>query len=136
MPGTEITLTVLRDNGEQQVRASLGELSAVKKNGPAEVRGDETTSTGKLGINAQDLTPDLAAQLRLPAGTKGVVVGGVAPNGVAAEAGIEEGDVIVEFNRQKVGSVTELQKVVQLADGRPLSVDHRGGDNRYLTRSG
>jgi len=134
MPGTEVALTVMRDREEQQVRATLGELSGEKKGESVNTRNDETTSSGKLGINAQDLTPEVAAQFRLPAGTKGVVVGGVAPGGAAAEAGIVEGDVILEFNRQKVGSVAELQKVVGASSDRPaLMLINRRGDNFYLT---
>jgi len=42
--------------------------------------------------------------------------------------------VILEFNRQKVGSVAELQKVVGASSDRPaLMLINRRGDNFYLT---
>jgi serine protease Do len=52
-------------------------------------------------VRIQPLTPDLAKEFKLPADT-GALVGDVTPKTPAAEAGLKEGDVIVEFNGKKV----------------------------------
>lgn len=72
---------------------------------------------GWIGVEPQDLSPELAATFNLPsAGDKnavsGVVITGVLQNGPAAKAGIRPGDVIVKVNSQAVGNVSELLSTV------------------------
>ncbi|MGH9945462.1 MAG: Do family serine endopeptidase, partial [Pyrinomonadaceae bacterium] len=98
MPGTEVTLTLLRDGREQQVRATLGELNiaANERGGEGNGGGDGALrgETGRLGLRVEPLTSETAGQLNLPTGTQGVVVSDVDPEGPAAEKGLRRGDVI------------------------------------------
>jgi serine protease Do len=66
---------------------------------------------GFLGVNIQPVTPELAKAFGLP-GDAGALVGGVSPNTPAADAGLKEGDVIVEFNGRKVVGSRELRLMV------------------------
>lgn len=52
----------------------------------------------------------------------------VDPAGPAANAGIQEGDVIQEINRQPVRSVDEMRSALQKSGDRPalLLVNHKG----------
>ena len=134
-PGTEVTLTILRDNREQKIRATLGEFNP--ESAPAENQGEGEANPrgggGKLGINVEPLTPELADELRLRAGTPGVVVDSVDPAGPAGAAGIQRGDVIQEVNRQPVRSAEELRAVVDKSGGKPvLLLVNRRGDTVYL----
>jgi len=63
---------------------------------------------GYLGVRIQPLTPDLAKEFKLPADT-GALVGEVTPKTPAAEAGLKEGDVIIEFNGKKVADDRHLR---------------------------
>jgi len=131
-PNTNIKLTVMRDGREQELSATLGERAS---NGASE-KGDVNSEAtgGKLGVGVEPLTPELAAQLRLAQGTKGLVVGSVDPEGAAAEAGIRQGDVILEFNRQAVTSIEELRAAMNDANGRPaLMLINRQGNNLFVT---
>jgi len=132
-PGTEVTLTITRDNREQQVRVTLTELPA-SGGSPAGDDGGGPSDTGKLGIGVEPLTPELASRLNLPAGAQGLVVTDVDEAGPAAAAGVQEGDVVVEVNRQPVRSVTDLQAAVRAAGARPLLllIDRRG-NSLFLT---
>jgi serine protease Do len=133
-PGTEVTLTISRDNREQQVRVTLGELPAEKGKATGDDRGGGTSDTGKLGIRVEPITPALASRLNLPAGAQGLVVTRVDPVGPAADAGIREGDLIEEVNRQAVRSVAELQGAIQRSGTRPvLLLVNRRGDSLFLT---
>ena len=57
--------------------------------------------THKLGLALQTLTPELAQSMGIERETRGAVVAEVAPGGAAAAAGVREGDVILEVDRQR-----------------------------------
>jgi serine protease Do len=134
MPGSEITMTVVRDGKEQQMRATLAELS---REGASEGTTPESTPQargGRLGIAVEPLTPAMAAQLRLPSGTQGVHIGRVEPNGPAATAGVQTGDVLLEVNRQPVRSAAEISTALSNAGDRPvLLLINRAGRNVFVT---
>jgi serine protease Do len=67
---------------------------------------------GYLGVVIAPVTPDLAAQLKARPG-QGVAVAQVMPDSPAADAGVEEQDVIVAFNGQQASSPRELQEAVE-----------------------
>jgi len=91
-------------------------------------------SRGYLALVPQDVSPDLAKAM----GTKetgGALVGDVMSNGPADKAGVKRGDIITEFNGQKVKDSTDLRK--QVAEAAPNSkVDMevlRDGHSKKLT---
>ena len=130
-PGTETTLTILRDGREQQVRARLGELPADKES--AAPSGGSSSRREQLGITVEPLRPELATQLRLRRGTQGVVVTDVDPSGPAAEAGIQVDDVITKVNHQSVKSAAELRTALQRSGSRPaLLLVNRSGQSLFL----
>ena len=66
---------------------------------------------GLLGVAIQDMTPELAKSLGLKE-SKGALVSQVVPGGPADKAGIEQGDVIVNFDGQSVGDSKDLPRIV------------------------
>ena len=123
-PGTDVTLDILRDGREQQVKVTLGELKASaepgREDGGGGGGGGEQGGDGKLGVTVAPLTPELAARLRLPEDRQGLVVTGVEQGGPGAEAGLQQGDLIEQANRQPVKTVEDLSAAVQGAGERPL----------------
>jgi S1-C subfamily serine protease len=71
---------------------------------------------GRLGIMAQDMTPDLAQALGL-ATKAGAMVTSVQPGSSAARAGIALGDVIVEVDGAPVKGAADLRNKAGLAPG-------------------
>jgi serine protease Do len=63
---------------------------------------------GFLGVNIQDLTPDLAKQFKL-GHVNGALVSEVTPKSPADNAGLMSGDVIVEFNGKPVTDSRHLK---------------------------
>ena len=58
----------------------------------------------------------------------------VNPDGRAADAGIQAGDVIQEVNRQPVKSVDELRAALKKTSDKPtLILINRQGNNLFLT---
>ncbi|MBM4145348.1 MAG: DegQ family serine endoprotease [Nitrospira sp.] len=66
---------------------------------------------GWLGVTIQSLTPDLAKQFNLKE-EKGVLVGDVVESGPAEKAGLQRGDVIIEFDGKKIEEPTQLRNMV------------------------
>ena len=136
-PGTDAQVTILRDGREQQLTVALGELNA--QGGGDGGRdggggGEQPNEGGKLGVGVTPLTPELAARLRLPEDRQGLVVTGVEQSGPAAEAGLREGDLIEQANRQPVRTVEDLRAAIQNAGDRPvLLLVTRGEGTVFVT---
>jgi len=134
-PGTDVTLSVLRENKEQKIRATLGEFNTETAQTENENEGgpNAPSAGGKLGLSVQPLTPELAQELNIRAGTTGVVVTSVDPAGPAGAAGIQRGDLIQEVNRQPVRSADDLRAAIDKSSNKPvLLLLYRGGDTVYL----
>ncbi len=78
---------------------------------------------GFLGITLQTLTPELALAFGLPRETAGALVSYVVPRSPAAEAGLRDGDVIVEFDGKQVSDDRQLRlQISQTTPGKTPSV--------------
>lgn len=129
-PGTTAKLTVFRNGATREIAVKLGEMPAsAGQSGGAP--GNPAAVT--RGISVGELTPAIANQLKLPAGTKGVVVTNVDPASPAAEVGLQQGDVIQEANRQPVTGVAGFGRAVQSAGDQPvLLLINRNGVTSFV----
>jgi serine protease Do len=127
-PGTDVKLEISRDGKVQDVTVDLGEFPEKEANATP----GQSNAGGLQGINVQDLTPDLAQQLNLPAGVHGVVVSDVDPSSPAA-GDLQRGDVIQEVNHKPVSNVAEYNQAVSAAGTQPvLLLVNRGGATEYV----
>lgn len=133
-PGAEVNITIYRDGREQQQRIRLAELNVSRQGdegGGGPGRGQGTGA--RLGISVEPLTPQAAQQLRLNI-SEGLLVRDVDPGGAAADAGIAEGDVIVQVNRQAVKSPADLASAIRDSGAKPvLLLINRGGQTFFVT---
>jgi serine protease Do len=130
-PGSPAKLQILRDGKTQNVDVKLTELDEKAEN----VRGgneEEDSGAGLEGVNVQALTPDIAEQLNLQSGTRGVVVTSVDPSSTAAEAGVQRGMVIQEVNHKPVNSIDEYKRALVGSHGTVLLLVNRGGVTSYI----
>lgn len=70
---------------------------------------------GWLGVGIQPLNEDIAASLQLKT-SEGALISQVFDNSPAQKAGIQPGDVIVEFSGKKVSNETDLTRMVGLTE--------------------
>jgi len=128
-PGTAVNLKVWREGKTQDMKVTLGELpEKAAKAGPGEESG------GALeGVEVENLTSEIAQQLNLRAGTKGVVVSSIDPSSPAASQGLRQGDVIQEVNHRAVANVEEFRRALAGSEKQPvlLLVNH-GGVTSYV----
>lgn len=114
-PGQTIKVDVLRDGKQRSLEVKLAARPDEKDQGGRSTGsgGGEKEQGDLLGLQVEELTPQLSQRARVEAGTKGAVVVDVASDSPAADAQIEPGDVIVEVNRQPVASVADYRKAVK-----------------------
>jgi serine protease Do len=88
---------------------------------------------GYMGIFPQEITKDIADAMSIDA-KSGILVGSVVEDGPAAKAGVKTGDIILEFNGEKVGNVDQFRlKVAQAGVGKDVPmVLQRNGDRREV----
>lgn len=70
---------------------------------------------GRIGISIQDITPDIAQALDLPA-TRGALVSQVVQDSPAEKAGLKPGDAIIELNGQPIRDGNDLRTRVGLQE--------------------
>jgi len=110
LPGTKVQIGILRDGKPETLTATIGNQSEAAA-APSETVANLLT---RLGLTVQTLTPDLAQQLRVNV-KHGVAITGVNESSLAALAGLQQGDVIVEAGHQPVANVDELENVLTKA---------------------
>jgi len=131
VPGSTVTLQYVRDGKTETAKATLGELSAKSGRSSSD---SEPHSGGKFGMSVEPVTPDLADQAGVPRMTQGVIITDLDPDGVAANSGLQEGDVIVKVDGRQVKTVEELRSALDRQDKKPaLLLVARKGGNFFLT---
>ena len=73
-----------------------------------------TIQRGILGVQIQDLTPELASALGVDATTKGAIVAQVIPGSSALKAGVKSGDIIIGVNGRSIENSTSLRNYIGL----------------------
>jgi Do/DeqQ family serine protease len=120
-PGTTIDLQVLRDGKTSAMKATLAE-NAAEKDARRDSRDRDGESATKYGMTVEPITPDIARQLKLDRGAKGVVITEVDPSGAAASAGLREGDVIQQVNGKSVDSADDVRDALNANTGAKPSI--------------
>ena len=115
-PGSTVALAVQRDGGARQLRVTLAELRE-KNPAPAAEEGD--TGGGAIGIALAPLDGAAREALHLPRGTDGAVVAAVRPDSVAAEAGLQPGDVITAVGPHHVKDPEGAARAIREATRSP-----------------
>ena len=103
------TAILTRTGGFQGIGLAIPSNMARKVMGELIERGHVTR--GYLGVTIQNVTPDLAKALGLES-AQGVVVTDVMKNTPAEEAGLAEGDVILDYEGRSVSDVRHLRSMV------------------------
>lgn len=102
-PGSKINLKINRKGQLLSVPVTLGTAS-------------DNVATGgvvqKLGLEVEDITPDMAKQLGLSRTDEGVVITKIKPGSPAAMAGMRPGFLILAINHKKISNVNDFNEAM------------------------
>ncbi|MEP9379756.1 DegQ family serine endoprotease [Aquabacter sp. CN5-332] len=104
-PGSSVALVVVRDGKTMNVDVKLEQLPNEKQASLEDKDGAEKPGTNVPRLGLQ-LAPAKSVQ---GAGSEGVVVTEVDPNGAAAQRGIRSGDVILDVGGKAVSSANDVR---------------------------
>ena len=118
-PGTAVKLTLLRNGQEKTLDLTLGKMPDEK------TASADTTQTRQNGVPHLGLTLAPASEVA-GAGSQGVAVVNVNPDGPAAERGFRSGDVILDVAGKSVANPSDVRNALVAAQS--------GGKHEVLMR--
>jgi serine protease Do len=142
-PGSTVRLDVVRNGQPTTVNVTLGQRPTAvdwterahqnDNNGTSDDNGNSNNATVR-GITVEQLTPDLAQQVQVPPGTKGVVVDDIdQASSAAGVVALGRGSVIVAVDRHPVNSVQDFQRLVNQAQGKSVLLTVNNGGQTSFT---
>jgi serine protease Do len=129
-PDTEVTVKLLREGKAQTVKVTIGEL-------PASLQKISKEYDNLLkGAQVQDLTPEIRKEMNIPKHVNGVIVANI-EEGSAVTGLLTRGDVLLQVNKKKIGSLKDYEKEVSaIKTGEDiLLLIFRNGSTFYATVS-
>ncbi|WP_245602424.1 DegQ family serine endoprotease [Fodinicurvata fenggangensis] len=119
--GKEVDVVVWRRGEERTLTITLGEMDDEALSGPGsddqrEPQPEpESGSLDDLGLELGGLSEERRSEFGLPRDIEGVLVTEIDPRGLAAEAGLQPGDVIAEVDQEPVSRPADIEEHVVTA---------------------
>jgi serine protease Do len=112
-----VSVTVLRDGQRKELNVAVTEQPSEFGVAGAPARQEsktekQPTELDQLGVEAAELTPEMAKQFGYKEGTKGVVVTQVQPDSPAADAGLHRGMLLVKVDEKRVKDVAAVREAL------------------------
>jgi serine protease Do len=139
--GKATQVVVLRDGKTETLTITLGRREEAEAQAvpAAATPPEEPEVQDLLGLKVASLSAEMAEQMSLPAGSKGLVVIEVDVASEAYAKGLRDGDLITEAGQQSVGTPKDLETRISEAReaGRKslLLLIRRDGDPRFVALS-
>lgn len=136
--GSQVKLKILRSGKEYEVTTVIAELPKEAAMAPAEPSPEDIQRNAFSGFTVMDLSREIARQLGLGAGERGVAIIRVEPGSAADEAGLKKGDVIQEIDKKRVTGIGDFKKITSAIEPgeTALLFVNRGGRRFYVTIKG
>jgi serine protease Do len=105
-PGKKVDLTLIRDGREMTVTAAVDELE------PVQQKGQVASSEKDIGLSVTPLSPSTARRYGYRT-TEGLLITDVRQGSEADRANLQQGLIILEANRHKMGSVADFEDILK-----------------------
>ena len=135
--GSKHRLDLIRDGKIYQADLVIQESPRERPKKSQAAASTASTSHPLSGVVFDDVTPPLARQMDLPV-SNGVVVTDIEEGSLAEVSGLQPGDVVLELNRQHVGSFAMLQRLADPLKPSDLALllVNRQGNVMYIPIQG
>jgi len=111
-PGTKAHIEVNREGQTKMFDVQLAEMPATAAGENTETTTEETAQPEKTtvfgGVAITNITDDIRSALNLPKEIQGAIIADIDADSPAGKAGLREGDVIQDVNKQPVKSAKDL----------------------------
>jgi serine protease Do len=111
-PGATSTLTILRRGSELTLPVTIGVLPQHMEQRAEAPAPTPSAQANRLGLALAPLSPELRRKLDLPNNTRGALVAEVQDGSVAADAGLQSGDVILQVAGEVVAGPVEVERAL------------------------
>ena len=123
-PGTKVNVQVFRRGAYRDLSVTVAEVEAERATRTAERESKPKASVDTIGLVVADLTEAQKRELKIKSGVRVE-----AADGIAARAGLREGDVILSVDNTEVTSAKQFEGVVaKLEKSRSVTVLVKRGD--------
>jgi serine protease Do len=129
-PGTKVDLQVDRDGKTMAMPVTLEAMNS--RNGELTASGAEH-GKARWGLGLTDLNADTRQQLDLPRDVRGALVERVVPGSPADNAGLTQGDVIMQVDRKDTATAADVKDALtKIPDGQDVMLlVHSNGGNSF-----
>jgi serine protease Do len=124
--GKTVRLKIVRDTKELTLNCTILALKDKDEEIVAAV-----PQTQNFGLTVQQVTPQIARSRGLN-GNQGLIVSAVQSGSAADAAGMREGDVILEIDRQPVRAIADFETAIKRSANRSLLFLIRRGENNLF----
>ncbi len=131
-PGSDIEIAFIRNGRKEKSSVKIGELPAQDAEEMTQANGSDES----LGLTIDEFDERSPRKPRTNR-TRGLMVTGVEPQGIAARAEIQPGDVIVSVNGKETSSIEEFREAIAKADkkkGIRLVIESQGMERFAILR--
>jgi serine protease Do len=111
-PGERLPVKVLREGETKTLDVAIQELPGAEGMAKSESRSNDDEGTLN-GVEVSNLDATARRQFNIPDNVRGALVTNVDPDSAAAEAGLRNGDVILEINRQPVKNSEDAVRLTE-----------------------
>jgi serine protease Do len=127
-PDSEVKIEVLRQGDPETVTMTLGQFDGERTAALETGDRDEGKASGQLGATLAPVTPAAREQLGLDEDATGVVITSLDGDGLAADAGLAVGDVILAVGTEPVETPHDVEAALDAAknDAVLLQIERQG----------
>jgi serine protease Do len=123
--GQKVDVEIFRDGKVRNISVTLEKMDSAS----ASQQSSAGPQAGWLGMTVEELPGNLRIS-----GLRGVLITEVDPGGMAAETGIQRGDVIISVNQNKIAGLSDYARAMKEAErkGNVAILVKRGKANIYF----
>ncbi len=132
LPDSTVMIEIWRDGSTKKIKVKIGEIPTEESSDNRRpTQGKKPDTSNSLGLALSELTSDQKKRLNVE---NGLLVEDV-QSGIASDAGIRSGDVILGFNSKDVKNIKQFNQLLgQVSKGRNIALLIRRGDlNTFIT---